>query len=69
VHIDNTREHAQMVITPEQHYDLTWIFAIVAVLLVLVLSDWVHNWWVKRQANKLQAENSRLTRYSHMRIQ
>jgi len=53
-----------MIIAPSQHYDLTWLVAIIAVLLILVASDWIRAWWVDRQARKVQQENARLMRYT-----
>lgn len=53
-----------MVITLEQHYDITWLLAFLIIGLFLVVPDMIRGYVVRRRDRLSKNKTDRLLRYS-----
>jgi hypothetical protein len=53
-----------MTITLEQHYDITWLIAILIIGLIFVVPDLIRGYVVRRRDRLSKNKTDRLLRYS-----
>lgn len=56
-----------MVITLEQHYDITWLIAFMVIGLLLVVPDMIRGYVVRRRDRLSKDKTDRLLRYSFIK--
>lgn len=56
-----------MVITLEQHYDITWLVAFAIVGVLLVVPDMIRGYVVRRRDRLSKNKTDRLLRYSFIK--